>query len=132
MLRPIFKPLTVLLVAILLVSCAPTFTPTTRPPPTQTAPPPSPSPTPQIVPSPTPSPAPADLRLDEVYIEKNNDPYYNYRIVATIVNEGGTASGFYAGCAYKCPPGELTISAGIEIVQGGYIEGGGRCSITNA
>ncbi|SFM14175.1 hypothetical protein [Nitrosomonas communis] len=71
-----------------------------------------------------PLPAPADLLMGDVHIQQYNDPYFNYQIVATIVNIGADpASGFSAGCTYKCPPGGTMISAGLDIVQGGYIAG---------
>lgn len=72
----------------------------------------------------------ADLLLGEVVIKPySGDPshYLNYEIGATVENAGsGTASGFSVWCTYGCPPGEPTASAGIDIVQGGYIAGNSR------
>jgi hypothetical protein len=87
----------------------------TRPEPTRDEPP---------APPPPPLPTEANLSLGEVRVEPYSDSFFTYQIVATIVNEGNsTASGFNAGCTYECPPGDTVLSAGLDIVQGGYIEG---------
>jgi len=115
MVHPIFKALTVLLAASLLTTCTPDPTPTRRP-----------TPRPPTAPPPT-VPATADLSMGETHVERYNDQYLTYQIVATIVNDGaGTATGFSAGCTYKCPPGGAVTSAGLDIVQGGYLKGKSR------
>jgi len=113
--RPILKALALALAAILLAGCPPKTLPVTPPaPPTETPPPTVPT-------------GEADLALGEVRIEVNDDAYMDYLVVATIHNNGaGTANGLNAGCTYKCPPGETTISAGLDIVIGGEIEGKSR------
>ncbi|MBW7885364.1 MAG: hypothetical protein H3C34_22575 [Caldilineaceae bacterium] len=85
---------------------------------------PTPMPTPPEQPPPPqpPAAAPADLLLTEIRVERNNDPGLNYRIVAGIMNIGmSDASGFSAGCVYRCPPGDTITSGGLDIVQGGYL-----------
>jgi len=105
-----------LVLALSAMACdnGPTSTPL-PPEPTRAAPP---------APPPPPLPTEANLSLGEVRVEPYSDSFFTYEIVATIVNEGsGTASGFYAGCTYTCPPGDTPPSGGFDIVQGGYVEG---------
>lgn len=74
------------------------------------------------------APSAPKLDLGEVRLAKwSGDPSgsLNYEIIATIVNNGaGIASSFNAGATYKCPPGEPILSAGMDIVQAGYLPAG--------
>jgi len=81
-----------------------------------------------ITPTPQPSPSPfahatlQDLELGEIRIERTNFPGNEYDIVATITNNGnGVADGFNIAATYRCLPGEQTIGAGLDIIQGTYI-----------
>jgi hypothetical protein len=62
-----------------------------------------------------------DLQIVNIRVEQYNQAGLTHQIIATIKNNGAEeAKGFNAGCTYKCPGGTIT-SAGIDIVQAGYI-----------
>lgn len=105
-----------ILVSGLLVGCP------SPPPDNQPRTPPSPSPASNTT-STTKSSGQPDLQIVNVSVEQYNQAGLTHQIIATIKNNGAReAKGFNAGCTYKCPAGTIT-SAGIDIVQAGYISG---------
>jgi hypothetical protein len=64
-----------------------------------------------------------DLQITNIRVERSDLPNFTHQIIATLKNNGsGVASGFNAGCTYQCPGG-TNLSAGLNIVQAGYLEG---------
>lgn len=62
-----------------------------------------------------------DLQIVNICVEQYNQAGFTHQINATIRNNGaGEAKGFNAGCTSKCLGGTI-ISAGLDIVQAGYI-----------